>query len=145
MLVHEPRGHSNMYASLLVPPAVEEADMGVLYLEPGGYVTMCGHGTIAICTVLIGTGMIKAREPETDIALDTPKDDDLILEGAGQKVVIDSISLPFLSNTEVFLFPCAAIAVLYVVMLVGYPFGFGWNFFGTADFPFRPFHPESSI
>ena len=30
MLVHEPRGHSNMYAALLVPPAVEEADIGVL-------------------------------------------------------------------------------------------------------------------
>jgi proline racemase/trans-L-3-hydroxyproline dehydratase len=72
MLVHEPRGHSNMYAALLVPPAVEEADIGVLYLEPGGYVTMCGHGTIAICTVLIETGIIKAREPETDITLDTP-------------------------------------------------------------------------
>ena len=72
LLVHEPRGHSNMYAALLVPPTAEEADIGVLYLEPGGYVTMCGHGTIAVCTVLIETGIIEAREPETDIALDTP-------------------------------------------------------------------------
>lgn len=36
-------------------------------------------------------------------------------------------SLPFLSNTEVFLFPCAAIGVLFVAMMIGYPFGFGWN------------------
>ena len=72
MLVHEPRGHSNMYAALLVPPTIEEADVGVLYLEPGGYVTMCGHGTIAVCTVLIETGIIEAREPETQIVLDTP-------------------------------------------------------------------------
>ena len=72
LLVHEPRGHSNMYAALLVPPTVEEADIGVLYLEPGGYVTMCGHGTIAVCTVLIETGIIEAKEPEADIALDTP-------------------------------------------------------------------------
>ena len=72
LLVHEPRGHSNMYAALLVPPTLEEADIGVLYLEPGGYVTMCGHGTIAVCTVLIETGIIEARGPETDIALDTP-------------------------------------------------------------------------
>lgn len=36
-------------------------------------------------------------------------------------------ALPFLSNTEVFLFPIAAIVLLYVTMLVGYPFGFGWN------------------
>jgi hypothetical protein len=36
-------------------------------------------------------------------------------------------SLPFLSNTEVFLFPIAAVLVLYVGMIVGYPFGLGWN------------------
>ena len=72
MLVHEPRGHSNMYAALLVPPTIAEADVGVIYLEPGGYVTMCGHGTIAICTVMIEVGIIEAREPETRIVLDTP-------------------------------------------------------------------------
>jgi len=36
-----------------------------------------------------------------EIALDSPKDDDLVLEGAGQKVVVDSISLPFLSNAVI--------------------------------------------
>ena len=72
LLVDEPRGHNNMYAALLVPPAVETADTGVLYLEPGGYATMCGHGTIGICTVLVETGIIEAREPETEIVLDTP-------------------------------------------------------------------------
>merc|ERR1712226_1760874 len=36
-------------------------------------------------------------------------------------------SLPFLSNTEAFLFPVAAIALVYVLNLVGYPFGMGWN------------------
>jgi proline racemase len=71
-LVHEPRGHGNMYASLIVPPSVEDADVGVVYLEVGGYPTMCGHGTIAICTVLVETGIVEAKEPETKIALDTP-------------------------------------------------------------------------
>lgn len=36
-------------------------------------------------------------------------------------------TLPFLSNTEVFLFPIAAIVLLYTVMIVGHFFGFGWN------------------
>eukprot|EP00804_Cyclotella_cryptica_P020565 CCRYP_003409-RA/>CCRYP_003409-RA protein AED:0.31 eAED:0.31 QI:139/1/1/1/0.5/0.4/5/1846/297 len=36
-------------------------------------------------------------------------------------------ALPFLSNTEVFLFPIAAILALYVFNFVGYPFGLGWN------------------
>ena len=36
-----------------------------------------------------------------EIALDEPKDDDLILEGSGQKVVVDAISLPFLANAVI--------------------------------------------
>ncbi|MFC2029323.1 proline racemase family protein [Chloroflexota bacterium] len=72
LLVHEPRGHGNMYAALIVPPTMPDADVGVLYLEVGGYPTMCGHGTIAICTVLVETGVVEAREPTTEIALDTP-------------------------------------------------------------------------
>lgn len=37
-------------------------------------------------------------------------------------------ALPFLSNTEVFLFPIAGIMVVYAIMLVGYPIaGFGYN------------------
>ncbi len=35
------------------------------------------------------------------IELDYPKEDDLILEKSGQKVLIDSISLPFLSNATI--------------------------------------------
>ena len=35
------------------------------------------------------------------IDLDHPKDDDLILEKFGEKVLIDSISLPFLSNAVI--------------------------------------------
>jgi len=36
-------------------------------------------------------------------------------------------ALPFLSNTEVFLFPVAAILAVYVFNFVVYPFGLGWN------------------
>jgi iron-sulfur cluster insertion protein len=36
-----------------------------------------------------------------EIALDEAKDDDLVLEGAGERVVVDSISLPFLSNAVI--------------------------------------------
>ncbi len=36
-------------------------------------------------------------------------------------------ALPFLSNTEVFLFPIAAVLGLYVFNYVGYPFGIGGN------------------
>ncbi|EBA16270.1 Iron-sulfur cluster assembly family protein [Roseobacter sp. SK209-2-6] len=36
-----------------------------------------------------------------EIALDAPKEDDLVLEGQGEKVVVDSISLPFLENAVI--------------------------------------------
>mmetsp|Transcript_5487 Transcript_5487/g.14884 ORF Transcript_5487/g.14884 Transcript_5487/m.14884 type:complete len:166 (-) Transcript_5487:218-715(-) len=36
-------------------------------------------------------------------------------------------SLPFLSQTEVFLFPIAAIALIFVLDLVGHFFDLGWN------------------
>lgn len=36
-----------------------------------------------------------------EIELDAPRSDDLVLEGAGEKVVIDALSLPFLSNAVI--------------------------------------------
>ena len=36
-----------------------------------------------------------------EIDLDNPKDDDLILEGSGEKVVVDSVSLPFLTDAVI--------------------------------------------
>ena len=36
-----------------------------------------------------------------EIDLDDPKEDDLVLEGGGEKVVIDSVSLPFLTDAVI--------------------------------------------
>ncbi len=36
-----------------------------------------------------------------DIKLDDPADDDLVLEGMGQKVVVDRVSLPFLADAVI--------------------------------------------
>ncbi|SDJ23390.1 HesB/IscA family protein [Lutimaribacter saemankumensis] len=36
-----------------------------------------------------------------DIRLDQPADDDLVLEGNGQKVVVDNVSLPFLAGAVI--------------------------------------------
>jgi len=36
-----------------------------------------------------------------DIRLDAPSENDLILEGDGQKVVVDSVSLPFLAGATI--------------------------------------------
>ncbi|WP_164876070.1 iron-sulfur cluster insertion protein ErpA [Falsirhodobacter deserti] len=36
-----------------------------------------------------------------DIKLDDPTDDDLVIEKDGQKVLVDSVSLPFLTNAVI--------------------------------------------
>ena len=44
----------------------------MIYIEVSGFLPMCGHGTIATCTVLAETGIIPVKEPVTEITLDTP-------------------------------------------------------------------------
>ncbi len=36
-----------------------------------------------------------------EITLDEPAEDDMVLEGSGQKVVVDSVSLPFLTEAVI--------------------------------------------
>lgn len=68
----EPRGHSSMSGALYMKPCNPEADMGILYFDACDYMTMCGHSTIAVCTVLVETGMVEKKEPYTIVKLDTP-------------------------------------------------------------------------
>ncbi|GAB2652755.1 proline racemase family protein [Gordonia jinhuaensis] len=71
-LMNEPRGHSAMSGAILQPPTRPDADWGVLFIEVSGCLTMCGHGTIGVSTVLVETGMVTVTEPVTTIHLDTP-------------------------------------------------------------------------
>ncbi|MGE5701046.1 MAG: 4-hydroxyproline epimerase [Clostridia bacterium] len=72
LLMFEPRGHDVMSGALLVEPCHPDADVGVIYIETGGYLPMCGHDTIGFCTALVETGMIEVQEPVTSLKLDTP-------------------------------------------------------------------------
>ena len=71
LILDEPRGHAAMCAALLTAPAAAGADVGVVFLEPLGVVHMCGHGAIAIATMLVETGAVPMRAPETPVVLDT--------------------------------------------------------------------------
>jgi proline racemase len=72
LLMREPRGHGAMSGAILQPPARADADWGVVFIEVSGCLPMCGHGTIGVATVLVETGMVAVREPETVVRLDTP-------------------------------------------------------------------------
>ena len=71
-LLFEPRGHADMYGAVLTPPVTPGADFGVLFLTNEGYSTMCGHGVIALTTVLLETGMVARCEPRTEVVFDSP-------------------------------------------------------------------------
>ncbi|MCL4124348.1 UNVERIFIED_CONTAM: hypothetical protein GTU68_030268 [Idotea baltica] len=49
-----------------------------------------------------------------EIALDEARDDDLVLEGSGETVVVDSVSLPFLANAVYRLFHRRMIGARFV-------------------------------
>ncbi|HYI25952.1 MAG TPA: proline racemase family protein, partial [Thermomicrobiales bacterium] len=64
-LLHEPRGHSDMYGAIVLPPLAKGADYGVIFMTNEGYSTMCGHGIIALATALIESGTFPGQGQET--------------------------------------------------------------------------------
>lgn len=71
-LMLEPRGHRDMFGALLTEPVHEEADYGVIFMDSGGCLNMCGHGSIGTASMLVETGMVEVKEPYTDVVLDAP-------------------------------------------------------------------------
>ena len=71
-LMHEPRGHKDMYGAVLVPPVHPDADLGVFFMDGSEYLPMCGHGSIGVATVAVETGLVPATEPETTLTMETP-------------------------------------------------------------------------
>jgi len=71
LLCYEPRGNEVMSGTIITAPCREEADIGVLYFEVGGWMPMCGHDTIGVGTALVESGMVEITEPHTYVTLDT--------------------------------------------------------------------------
>jgi trans-L-3-hydroxyproline dehydratase len=61
-----------MYGAILTEPVTAEANYGVLFMHNEGYSTMCGHGIIAVTTILIETGMHPVTDEGAEIAYDSP-------------------------------------------------------------------------
>lgn len=70
-LMLEPRGHVDMYGALLTTPVRPDSDAGVLFMHNEGYSTMCGHGVIALGTLVFERNLLPTREPNV-LVLDSP-------------------------------------------------------------------------
>ena len=58
-LMWEPRGHPIMFGAVVVPPADPGADLGLVFMDGGGAVEMCVHGTMGAVTALAETGRLR--------------------------------------------------------------------------------------
>ncbi len=72
LLLREPRGSVAVHANLVVPSLRPECDAGFIVMEPTEYPAMSGSNTICVATVLLETGMVAMREPETTLRLEAP-------------------------------------------------------------------------
>jgi proline racemase len=72
ILMHEPRGHHDMYGALLVEPDLPGADLAVLFMHNEGYSTMCGHAVIALGRYAVDQGLVAAKEPVTRVSIECP-------------------------------------------------------------------------
>lgn len=71
-LMHEPRGHFDMYGVIPVEPDLPEADLAVLFMHNSGYSTMCGHAVIALGRYAVDRGLVPKVAPETRMVIQCP-------------------------------------------------------------------------
>ncbi|WP_163971867.1 proline racemase family protein [Oceanobacillus halotolerans] len=127
-LMNEPRGHDVMSGALLVDPCHPDADIGVIYIETGGYLPMCGHDTIGCCTALVEAGLIEIEEPYTSLTLDTPAGlvevTIKIKDGKAEEVSFANVPAFLLKSIEV---------EVEEIGTVECDIAYGGNFYGIID------------
>jgi proline racemase len=72
LLVNEPRGHADMYGCFVTEAVTEGSDLGVLFFHNAGFSTACGHGTIALATYAVESGVLPASGREVELRIDVP-------------------------------------------------------------------------
>ena len=127
-LMLEPRGHKNMFGALFTEPVNKEAAFGVIFMDTGGYLNMCGHGTIGSVTAAIETGIVPCVEPVTEVTFDAPAG---IIRTKAQ-VENGSVKSVTLTNVPAFLYKRDLVAKVLDKEIV-YDISFGGSFFGMVD------------
>lgn len=127
-LMHEPRGHNEMFGAFILEPTVEEADFGIIFMDAGGYLNMCGHNTIAAVTAAVETGMVES-EPnakETKVVLETPAGIVRAVAHHGTSGSVEEVSF---DNVEAFLYKENQTIELAGFGKVTFDISFGGSFF----------------
>ncbi len=73
LVINEPRGHNDMYGCFVTEPVSSESLFGVLFFHNAGFSTACGHGTIALATWAIESGLVAwDGASEIELPIDVP-------------------------------------------------------------------------
>lgn len=70
-LVFEPRASAQMSTCLIFPPTRPDADIAFMILQGDKAHAMSGSNSICLTTVLLETGMLEMKEPETVVRIET--------------------------------------------------------------------------
>ena len=132
MLMWEPRGHQDMFGAILTAPASEDAHTGVVFMDSGGYLDMCGHGSMGAAAVLVDTGMVSVDGLENGMAkkiiLDTPAGKVTarvsIQEGGADEVTVQNVPAFYYDTVEIKLAELGTIRV---------DISYGGNFFALVN------------
>lgn len=105
LLCWEPRGHADMYGGFIVPADDAGAHLGVLFWHKDGFSTACGHGTIALGTWAVQSGLVPLNPSgTTDVVIDVPSGRVTArVATSGERVIaVDFMSVPsYLLHSEV--------------------------------------------
>ncbi|HEY1213081.1 MAG TPA: proline racemase family protein [Bryobacteraceae bacterium] len=126
-LMFEPRGHEVMSGCILTEPCDPTADIGVVFIETGGYLPMCGHDTIGVCTALIESGMFP--EDTKLLRLDTPAG----LVEAKLDIEDGKVKLVTFTNIPSFLYMEDVRVHVDGLGEVKLDIAYGGNFYGLVD------------
>ena len=128
-IMNEPRGHNDMFGSVLMEPVSEKADFGIVFMDGGGYLNMCGHGSIGAASAIVETGMVDVTEPITKIVLESPAG----LIKADVRVEDDIVKDATITNVPSFLFKRDFTVNVPDVGEVTLDIAFGGSFFAIVD------------
>ncbi|MHC1712350.1 MAG: proline racemase [Solidesulfovibrio sp.] len=128
-LMREPRGHRDMFGSILTSSINPEADYGIVFMDGGGYLNMCGHGSIGAVTAAIETGIVAAVEPITTVKFDAPAGF-ITAQAAMQDNVVQSVTI---RNVPAFLYKSDVTIHVPGVGEVTLDVSFGGSFFAIVN------------
>ena len=105
-LMFEPRGHHDMFGAFICEPVNKEADFGVMFMDTGGYLNMCGHCTIGAVTVAIEAGLVESHEGENEVVMEAPagiiRTKAIVKDGKVESVTLTNVpAFVYLENQKV--------------------------------------------